>query len=299
MSGFGLALLFLVYVFVMGCAIGSFLNVCIHRLPRSRFMMDDPYACPHCSKEIESLACPSCGGELMEASRPEKSLSSGAVRSRCPKCGEVIRFYDNIPIVSYFVLRGRCRHCKAAISPRYPVVELLTGILALACFFAFGPTLAALIYFALLCALVVISFIDIDLTRIPMVITLPGVLAGFALSPFLPGMGFLESLGGILAGAGGLYLMRQYYWLLRRAEGMGGGDVDLAAMLGAFLGWQGVAFSLVAGAAIGLVAGIVLMAVRRKGLKMAVPFGPFLALGALLFIFLGRFIINWYLGVML
>ncbi|MDI6797361.1 MAG: A24 family peptidase [Desulfatibacillaceae bacterium] len=298
MSFFDFGPLFLVYVFLMGCVVGSFLNVCIHRLPRSRFMMDDPYACPHCSAAIESLACPSCGGELMEAHQPDKSLSVGSTRSKCPKCGELIRFYDNIPIVSYFVLRGRCRHCKAAISVRYPIVELLAGLLALACLATFGPSITGLIYFALICTLLVISFIDIDLTRIPMIITLPGVLVGFVLSPFLPGMNLLESLGGILAGAGGLYLMRQYYWLVRRAEGMGGGDVDLAAMLGAFLGWQGVLFSLVAGAAIGLVAGIVLMIVRKKGLKLAVPFGPFLALGALLFIFFGRQIIYWYLGIM-
>lgn len=283
------------YTFLFGTVVGSFLNVVIHRLPQSRFMGSDDLVCPHCEKEILSIACPHCGKEIKDDDpRPEPSKAEG-VRSHCPKCGALIRWYDNIPLLSYIVLRGRCRDCRTRIPLRYPLVEFVAGLFAVAAFRHFGTSPAAALYFCFLAALIVVSFIDLDFFRIPMIITIPGVAAGILVSGWLPEMGLMESVVGALTGAGGIYLLRRAYLLVRGGEGMGAGDGDLLAMIGAFLGWKGALLTLMAAAFIGMAAGLVLMAARKKGVKLRVPFGPFLACGAMIALFYGEDIINWYM----
>lgn len=283
------------YTFLFGIVVGSFLNVAIHRLPRSRYMGSDDLVCPHCEKEILSISCPHCGKEITDDDpRPSPTKAEGT-RSHCPQCGALIRWYDNIPLLSYFVLRGRCRDCRTRISWRYPLVELAAGLFAVAAFRHFGGSPAAAIYFCFLAALIVISFIDLDFLRIPMVITIPGVAVGIIVSRWLPEFGVLASLIGALTGAGGIYLLRRAYMLVRGGEGMGAGDGDLLAMIGAFLGWQGALLTLMAAAVIGMLSGLVLMAARKKGVKLRVPFGPFLACGAMISLFYGEAIIGWYM----
>jgi len=246
-----------IYLFLVGLCIGSFLNVCIHRLPAGRSIVRPP--------------------------------------SACTACGASIRWYDNIPLLSYLLLWGRCRACKTAISPRYPIVELLTGLFALAVWQRFGWHPQALIYFGFVAALLVITFIDIDHRIIPDVISLTGIPLGFVLSFALPQLTWLDSLLGILIGGGSLLAVAWGYRLLTGNEGMGGGDIKMLAMIGAFIGWQGVLFTIMAASFTGTLAGVATMIRMGKGMKLAVPFGPFLAIGAILYLFFGPQLIEWYL----
>jgi leader peptidase (prepilin peptidase)/N-methyltransferase len=249
-----------VFPFIFGLCIGSFLNVCIYRLPASQSI-----------------------------TRP---------RSHCPNCNELIHFYDNIPVLSYLVLRGRCRFCSEKISFRYPVVEILSGLFALVTFLKYGLTLEALIYYVFVSALIVITFIDIDHQIIPDIITLPGIplffIAGFA----LPNITYIDSIIGILAGGGSLFLVAWIYHLVTKKEGMGGGDIKLLAMIGALIGWQGVLFTIFVASAVGTVSGILVMLKSRKSMKLAIPFGPFLAIGGIAYIFIGPQLIYWYFRVL-
>jgi leader peptidase (prepilin peptidase)/N-methyltransferase len=236
--------------------VGSFLNVCIYRLPAGKSIV-----------------------------RPA---------SACPVCGNTIRWYDNIPLFSYIILRGRCRGCNTPISLRYPIIEILCGLFAMAIGMHYGYSLPALIYFILIAALLVITFIDIDHRIIPDVISLSGIPLGFFASFFLPQLKWSDSLIGIATGGGSLLAVAWGYQLITGKDGMGGGDIKLLAMIGAFLGWKGVLFTLMASSLIGTAVGIVVMMRSGKGMKMAVPFGPFLSMGAIIYIFLGPQLIEWY-----
>ncbi len=244
---------------ILGLCIGSFLNVCIYRLPEKKSIVHPP--------------------------------------SSCPECGSGIRFYDNIPVVSWLVLRGKCRSCQNPISIRYPFVELLTGAAALAAVWRFGFGLSGLIHFLFFAALIVITFIDIDHQIIPDEISLPGIPLLFAATFLLPTIGWKESLIGILFGGGSLYLVWLAYYLITRTEGMGFGDVKLLAMMGSLIGWQGVLFTIFFSSALGTVIGGGLMLIRRSGMKMKVPYGPFLAFGGVLYLLRGSEIILWYFGL--
>ena len=291
-------LFFQIVAFVYGLVIGSFLNVCIHRVPRSRFMADEQFLCPHCQGAITEFPCPLCGQVITDDVEPIlPSKSMGGVRSQCPHCGAVIRAYDNIPVLSYIFLRGKCRACKAPISARYPVVELLSAFLAFACAVRFGVTWTAGVYYVLIACLLVVSFIDVDVQRIPKFITYPAMIAGLAASSWLTGLGLKESLYGMLCGGGGLYLLHETYWLIRKREGMGLGDADLMAMLGTFIGVNGVLFTLMAGAFIGAILGVLMTVAGQGGMKRRLPFGPFLAMGAILYLFWGESIISWYMNL--
>jgi len=235
--------------FVLGAVVGSFLNVCIWRIP-----------------EGQSIVTPA---------------------SHCPRCGSPVRFYDNIPLVSWLVLRGRCRDCGGPISPRYPLVELLTALLSLAVFQLYGPRLEYVAAFLFAAALVVITFIDLDHQIIPDVISLPGIPVFFLLAVFVMGVPFWESLFGILIGGGFLYLIAVGYELLTKREGMGGGDIKLLAMIGAFLGWKSLFFVVFMSSILGALVGVVLIALKGKDMKYAVPFGPFLSIAAVLYLFVG------------
>jgi leader peptidase (prepilin peptidase)/N-methyltransferase len=248
------------YIFFVGMCIGSFLNVCIYRLPSG------------------------------------KSIVSPA--SACPVCGNPIHWYDNIPLISYIVLRGRCRGCKTSISIRYPIVELLCGLFAMASWMRFGNSLPALIYFIFIAALLAITFIDIDHRIIPDIISLPGIPLGFLASLILPQLKWSDSLIGIGVGGGILLAIAWGYQIATGKDGMGGGDIKLLAMIGAFLGWKGVLFTIMASSLIGTVVGIVLMVRAGKGIKMAMPFGPFLAIGAILYLFFGPQLIDLYFNLL-
>lgn len=243
--------------FIFGALIGSFLNVCILRIPAGK-----------------SIAFPP---------------------SHCPKCEAAIKWYDNLPILSWFILRGKCRSCKEQFSFRYPMVEFLTAMFSLAAMMKFGPSPAYLIYFTFIASLIVITFIDLDHQIIPDVISLPGIPLGLLASFALPAITYKESLIGIAAGGGLLLTVAMGYEFIARKEGMGGGDIKLLAMIGAFLGWKGVLFTIFSGSLIGTVIGISLMAAQGKDSKYAIPFGPFLSMGALLYLFFGEPIVYWYL----
>jgi len=245
-------------VFMFGMCIGSFLNVCIYRLPSS-----------------------------MSILKPSRSF--------CPQCKSAIKFYDNIPVFSYIWLKGRCRNCKSSISLRYPLVELITGILAISILFLFGLTLEGLVYFIFISSLLVITFIDIDHKIIPDIITLPGIPIGLLTSFVLPAMTFMSSLVGLLVGGGSLLLVACVYSLITHKEGMGGGDIKLLGMIGAFLGWKGVIFTIFAASLTGTLVGIIVMLQKGKNLKFAIPFGPFLSIGAMSYVFFGERVMYWYL----
>ncbi len=234
--------------FLFGTIIGSFLNVVILRLP-------DPGT---------SIVFPS---------------------SHCPKCKNTLSWYENIPILSYLVLGGKCRHCKVSISPQYPIVELLTGLLAVAVIANFGLSLTALGFFLFCAALVTIIWIDLHHQIIPDVISLPGIIFGFAFSFVSFFVTWQESLIGLLAGGGIFYAVSYSYYLLRRQEGLGGGDIKLLAMLGAFLGWQSLLFIIFASSVTGTVAGLFAMRSQKKGGATRIPFGPFLAVSGLFYLF--------------
>jgi leader peptidase (prepilin peptidase) / N-methyltransferase len=214
-------------------------------------------------------------------------------------------FYDNIPLISYLVLRGRCRTCGERISPRYLVVELLTAALALALFDRFGFGLSFLVSFVFVAALIVISFIDLDIRIVPDVISLPGIALGLAFSivgyfvitsesSIIPSP--LSSILGIFAGGGFLFLTAWIYEKITGVEGMGGGDIKLLAMIGAFLGWPSIPITLFFASLVGSVVGIACMVATGAGRRLALPFAPFLCSGALLFIFFGQDLIQFYMS---
>ncbi|MFQ5328955.1 MAG: prepilin peptidase [Thermodesulfobacteriota bacterium] len=250
-------LLIQIFVFIFGAAIGSFLNVCIYRLPLKKSIVSPPSACPQCDRRLP--------------------------------------FYDNIPILSYILLRGRCRGCGTSFSIRYLAVEFLTALMAVVIYAAFGPTYDALIYLLFVAALIVITFIDLDYQIIPDVISLPGIGAGTLASFFLIVPGVINSLIGMIVGGGLLYIVATSYYLVTGREGMGGGDIKLLAMIGAFLGWKGVIVTVFAGSLVGAVLGSLIMAVTGRDSRYAIPFGPFLAMGAVIYLFAGERLIDLYM----
>jgi leader peptidase (prepilin peptidase)/N-methyltransferase len=236
---------------ILGLIVGSFLNVCIHRLPIN-----------------ESLITPA---------------------SRCPSCRQPVRWWDNIPVISFLILRGRCRDCGQPISWRYPLVELANGIGYGLLVWQFGLGLPTAVYAVLYSSLLVITFIDLDHQIIPDRITLPGMVVGLAASSVILPLGFVNALIGLLLG-GGLF----YGVAAASRGGMGGGDIKLIAMIGAFLGWKQALLTIFIGALTGSVIGLFLMVFKGKSRKHPVPFGPFLSLGAVVSLFAGPAIWNWY-----
>ncbi len=238
----------LIIAALFGLIIGSFLNVVILRLP----------------DENASIVFPA---------------------SHCPKCGHNLSWYENIPVLSYVILAGKCKSCKTAISFQYPLVELLTSLLAVACVYRFGLSMTAAGYFIFCAALVVIIWIDIHHQIIPDVISLPGIILGFLFSFINTAVTWKSSLIGLLVGGGVLYVIALFYFLIRKQDGMGGGDIKLLAMLGAFLGWQSLPFIILVSSFTGTIGGLVAMIEQRKGGQTRIPFGPFLAGAALIYLF--------------
>ena len=276
------------FAFVLGLVVGSFLNVCILRIPAG-----------------ESIVRPA---------------------SHCPQCGKPIAPYDNIPVLSWLLLRARCRHCKSPISALYPAVELLTGILFAACAFTFGPGIADLnaasalapLKWSVFCALlIVLAITDLRERILPDKVNFAGALLGlgfaallpiqdgttlwlsghiFAFPPPAPVLSLADALLGAALGAGILWIFAEGYFRLRGREGMGFGDVKMMAMAGTFLGPKAAVLTIMAGALLGSVLGSGFMLFRRTGSEYELPFGTFLAVGALLAVFYGPPVLSWYFG---
>ena len=247
----------LIWLGVFGLAVGSFLNVVIYRLPRKmKFIME---------------------------------------RSICPNCANRLKWYHNIPLLSFLFLRGKCAFCQARISLRYPLVELLCGLFFVYLYWQYGASFTMASYAVLAVMLLVIFFIDLDHQIIPDVVSLPGIGIGLAFSLLPEGIGILPALIGMLVGGGSLYAIALLGDWLFKKESMGGGDIKMAAMLGAFLGWQKVLFVFMASAVIGLVVSVVVMffSARVRETRM-IPFGPFLALAAAVAVLYGERIIGFY-----
>ncbi len=251
-------LLVQIIIFLFAASIGSFLNVCIFRIPIG-----------------ESIVYPP---------------------SRCPACEGKIRGYDNIPILSYFILRGKCRGCGESISFRYPIIEALTAVLILLLHARFGLGADFFVLSFFTCALIVITVIDLDHQIIPDRISIPGIPIGFAASLFvLSTTTWVDSLIGIASGGGFLLFIAIAYYLVAKKEGMGGGDIKLLAMIGAFTGWQGVIFVVFFSSLAGSVVGILYIVFSGRGTRSPIPFGPFLALGAYVYFLVGEELINLYM----
>jgi leader peptidase (prepilin peptidase)/N-methyltransferase len=245
-------------VTAFGAILGSFLNVCIYRLPLGK-----------------SVVWPA---------------------SACTKCGRELLWYENVPVVSWLALRGKCRTCSTPISFRYPLIEAITAAMfGLAWwYYGPGPLLASRLIFG--SALIVLFAIDLEHHLLPNVITLPGIVVGFAFS-FFTEPGWQASLIGLLAGGGSLYAIAEIYYRVRHEEGLGMGDVKMLAMVGAFLGWKLALLTLMLASFAGTIIGVLLIVTRRGGMKYALPFGTFLALGAAAAASVGPALLDWYLGM--
>jgi leader peptidase (prepilin peptidase)/N-methyltransferase len=271
-----------VFVFLFGLIIGSFLNVCILRIPAGK-----------------SIVLPA---------------------SACTKCGKEIRAYDNIPVISYLILGGKCRGCKTKISPMYPFVEFLTGVLFLACFYAFGLSVDALKWATFAAILVVLVFTDIRERTLPDAVNFTGLGLALLLSLFVkptdgtalwlanrvfqfpppsPVLSLVDALLGAAVGSGLLWLVSEAYFKLRGREGMGLGDVKMMLMAGAFLGAKRTLLTIMTGSILGSVLGIAVILIRRKDADYELPFGTFLGAGALLVVFFGTPVVNWYQSLLM
>lgn len=244
--------------FILGALLGSFANVVIYRLPQSK-----------------SVVHPG---------------------SSCPECGHKVRWFDNIPMISWLILRGKCRDCQTAISWRYPLVEFLTGLLFLMIFLKVGFQWVLIEYLYLAFALVVVSFIDFDHMILPDVFTLSGIVLGLVGSLVNPERQFLPSILGVLVGGGFLWAVAYFYWVFRKQEGMGGGDIKLLAWLGAVLTWNSIPFIILVSSLLGGVVGGLLALKSKKGFRTIIPFGPYISLAAILYILYGQQWIQWYLS---
>ncbi len=268
------------FSFILGSVVGSFLNVCIYRLPREQSIVSPP--------------------------------------SHCSSCGGIIRSYHNVPILSYVFLRGKCANCNASISLTYPFVEILSGLLLLVIVWKFGISLNTIFYAVFIFSLIVITFIDIEHKIIPNIITLPGVTIGLAynlLITIYQTMGMpessinafryvfkpeyllslaneipiLDSMLGVILGGGVLLSIAYVYKAIRKRDGMGMGDVKLLSMIGAFVGWKGVMFTVFLSSILGALVGISILILRKGDLSYALPFGPFMSVAAIAYIFASEF----------
>jgi leader peptidase (prepilin peptidase)/N-methyltransferase len=245
-----------IFSFMLGLAVGSFLNVCIYRIPLKKSIVNPP--------------------------------------SSCPQCGERIRFYDNIPLISYIVLLGRCRKCGKPISIGYPLVELIMGLLSLCLFVKYKLSHQYFLFLVFSASLIVISFIDLRHQIIPDIISIPGIAIGLLISLIFRDITWYDSLIGIIGGGGILYLVAHVFAMLTGKEGMGGGDIKLLAMIGAWMGWLPLPFIIIISSLTGAVIGGLSLLFTRQGLRAKIPFGPFLTLGALVYLFLGNELLLWY-----
>jgi leader peptidase (prepilin peptidase) / N-methyltransferase len=249
---------FIVVAAAFGAIVGSFLNVCIYRLPIGK-----------------SIAWPA---------------------SACTSCGRELSWYENIPVLAYTVLRGRCRTCGAQISVRYPLIEALTGAMFACAWWYYGPGVLLVSRVVFGCALIVLFAIDLEHHLLPNSITLPGIIVGFVFSLFTS-PGWMASIIGIVVGGGVLWGVAEAYYRIRHEDGLGMGDVKMLAMIGAFLGWKLTLVTLMMASLSGSVIGVAVIIGRRGDMKYALPFGTFLALGAVAAATVGDWLLTWYIGL--
>ena len=246
----------LLIAFLFGLAVGSFLNVCIHRIPLG------------------------------------KSIVSPA--SSCPQCRQEIRYYDNIPLLSYVILFGKCRHCRTPIPLHYPVVEAVTGLLSAALLMKFNLSPQFFLFFLFSASLVTIAFIDLHHRIIPDILSLSLLILGFIASILkMTEIPWLDSLVGILGGGGFFYLVAVLFEKVTGREGMGGGDIKMLAMIGAWAGWRALPSIILISSLGGILIGGISLLLARKGMRSKIPFGPFLSLGTLLWLFFGYDLQLW------
>jgi leader peptidase (prepilin peptidase)/N-methyltransferase len=244
----------------LGLIAGSYLNVVIHRLPRG--------------------------------------VSTVLPRSACPACGAPIQARDNVPLLSFLLLGGRCRACRAPIPWRYPLVEAATALLFVACLESFGVSLAAFAAALFCCLMIALCLIDLEHLILPDRLTLPGIAVGLALQHWLPWGGLRGAIAGAVLGAAVLLAIWAAWYLVRHEEGMGLGDVKMLALIGAFLGWQATLVALFVASFAGAATGLVLVWRGGAGMRSKLPFGSFLALGGVVALFAGRQIAGWYAGLL-
>ncbi len=256
-----LPLYFPILFFVVGLCFGSFANVVIYRLPKKK-----------------NVATP---------------------RSACPSCGHEITWYENIPVLSWIFLRGKCSSCKTSISFRYPLVELLMGLLFVALYLKVGWSWTLLEYLIFGFSLVVVSFIDFDHMILPDTFTLSGIVIGLMGALLNPEREFLTAFYGVLLGGGSLYFMALLYYIFRKKDGMGGGDIKLLAWIGALLGAWPILFVIMFSSVVGSIVGVAVALKSKEGLQSGIPFGPYLALAAIAFIFFGEELLQWYLSLVI
>jgi len=250
-----------IFALLFGLVLGSFLNVCIYRIPRQKSIINPPSSCPRCNKRI--------------------------------------RFYDNLPVVSYILLLGKCRHCRNPIPIHYPIVELVTGLLSTALFIKYGLGPHYFLFLTFTTSLVTISFIDLYHQIIPDIISIPGLLLGLAVSLFrFSNIHWLDSLIGIIGGGGFLFLVAIVFERLTGKEGMGGGDVKLLGMIGGWMGWRALPFVILISSLTGTIIGGGSLALTGRGVRAKIPFGPFLSIGALVFFFFGTELVSWYYRIL-
>lgn len=250
---------FQIWFFLLGTIVGSFFNVCIARLPLGKSIIFPP--------------------------------------SSCPRCGHRIRFYDNIPVLSYMLLRGRCRDCKEQISPIYPLVELTGGVLFLTLFINDGLSLKFLEHIILLSILLIGGVIDLRHSIIPNLLTYLGLATGLVFS-LIDRTHTIERLLGFCVGFGGFYLISLLSLLILKKEGMGGGDIKLAGVIGLFLGWQLVLFAFYIASFLAALVGVIYIAIQKGKDHHRIPFGPFLAIGSLVVVFFGKSVLT-FIGIYL
>ncbi len=248
-----------VFFFIFGSIFGSFANVVIYRLPQGK-----------------SIVSPG---------------------SHCQNCNKPVKWYDNIPIFAWFFLRGKCRHCHAKYSFRYPLVECLLGLLFALSYHYAGFTWSLLEYLIFVFGLLVCTFIDFDHMILPDELTLSGIVIGLIGAALNPQREFMDAVYGVLMGGGFLWGVAYVYYLMTKREGMGGGDIKLLAWIGAILGWKAIPFVIMSSAIIGSVIGLIAARKQNAGLKTVIPFGPYLALGAVIYLFGGQTIAFWYLDI--
>lgn len=253
------SIVYAVFAFIFGLLFGSFANVVILRLPKGESVVSPP--------------------------------------SHCPQCSAPIKWYDNVPVLAYLWLRGKCRACKKPYSARYPIVEFLSGLLFLAVHWKYGLSWTALEYTIFCWSLLVVSVIDLDHMILPDVFTLSGIVIGLVGAALNPDREFMPALWGVLLGGGFLWAIAYGYYVLRKEEGMGGGDIKLLAWMGAVLGWQAIPFIVLVSSIAGSVVGIFLAMRSKAGLKSVIPFGPYLALAAILYLLGGESLGQWYISL--
>jgi len=245
------------FSFVLGICLGSFYNVCIYRYIK------------------------------------EESITS--IPSHCPVCGHYLRWWENIPLVSYILLKGKCTKCKSKISIRYFIVELISGVWSLLIVLKFGISFTSLIFLIFGGIFIVLSFIDLKIFILPDILTIPGSILAFLAAPII-GVSTLSSIAGAILGSGFFFCIKRAYRFLRGIEGLGGGDIKLMFMVGALFGTIAVPFVIFIGSIFALIGGFVYLRIQKKDTTNPIPFGPFLCGAAMVYIFIGKELIYWYLN---